>query len=260
MKIKHAIKTLTCCSSMLVLGVLTPISVYAELSSEDTAKMISGPAPKGKAWEPAWGYWKAAPQYWLPTHFGFVKESKKGDVNILFFGDSITKGWSGAGKEIWQKNYQPLKSLNIGIGGDTTRQSLWRIEHEALAGIQPKVVVLMIGVNNIFTGTGSDEEIAKGVAEIIKQIQAKSPKSKVLLIGILPLGNEAQSKRAKAINSILAGLQSKSVRFLDMSPQFLDKQGKVLPELYRPDRVHLEKPGYVVWDKTMMPILKEMLK
>src|SRR3989339_769229 len=98
MKIKHTFKKLTRCSGMLALGLLTTMSVYAELSPEDAAKMTSGPAPKGKAWEPAWGFWKDAPKYWLPTHFGFVKEAKKGDVNILFIGDSITKGWSGAGK------------------------------------------------------------------------------------------------------------------------------------------------------------------
>ncbi|HBC88677.1 MAG TPA: GDSL family lipase [Lentisphaeria bacterium] len=257
---KQTFKTFSWCQAVLVSVLLSSISVYAEPTAEETAKMIAGPAPKGKAWEPAWGFWKDAPKYWLPTHFGFVKESKKGNVDVLFFGDSITKGWSGAGKEIWEKNYKPLKGLNIGIGGDTTRQTLWRIDHEALDGIQPKVVVLMIGVNNIFTGTGTDEEIAKGVAEVLKQIQAKCPKSKILLLGVLPLGNEAQSARTKIINGMLAKLEAGPVKFMDMSGKFTDANGKVLPDLYSKDQVHLAQPGYVVWDETMMPVLKEMMK
>ncbi len=253
-------KTVSCFLLATAFLLLSTMSLIAEPTPEETAKMCAGPAPKGNAWEPAWGFWKDAPKYWLPTHYGFVKETKKGNVDILFLGDSITKGWGGAGKDIFEKNYKPLKGLNIGIGGDTTRQTLWRIDHEALDGIQPKVVVLMIGVNNIFTGTGTDEEIAKGVAEILKQIQTKCPKSKILLLGILPLGNDAQSARAKNINSMLAKLESGPVKFMDMRAKFTDANGKVLPDLYSKDQVHLAQPGYVVWDETMMPVLKEMLK
>ncbi len=253
-------KTVSCCLLVTAFLLLSAISLIAEPTPEETAKMCSGPAPAGKPWEPAYGFWKDAPKYWLPTHYGFVKETKKGNVDILFFGDSLTKGWSGAGKEIFDKNYAPLKTANIGIGGDTTRQTLWRIDHEALDGIQPKVIVLMIGVNNIFTKTGNDEEISKGVAEILKQFQAKCPKSKILLLGILPLGNEEQSARAKNINGMLAKLEGGQVRFLDMSAKFQGADGKIIPELYRNDKVHLEKPGYVAWDETMLPILKEMLK
>jgi platelet-activating factor acetylhydrolase IB subunit beta/gamma len=153
-----------------------------------------------------------------------------------------------------------LKAFNIGIGGDTTRQTLWRLDHEALAGSQPKVVVLMIGVNNIFTATGTDQDIAKGVEEILKKIQAQSPASKVLLLGVLPLGNESQSARAKEINGMLAGLATGNVQFLDMSPKFLNAEGKVNTELYTPDLVHLVQPGYAIWDEAMKPVLEEMLK
>ncbi|HCE45807.1 MAG TPA: GDSL family lipase [Lentisphaeria bacterium] len=256
----RTIKTISWCQAILVFALLSSISAYSEPSPEETAKMSSGPAPKGKAWEPAWGFWKDVPKAWQQTHWGFVKDAKKGDVDVVLMGDSITKGWSGAGKEIFEKNYKPLKTLNIGIGGDTTRQTLWRIDNEALDGIQPKVVVLMIGVNNIFTGTGTDEEIAKGVAEILKQIQAKCPKSKILLLGILPLGNDSQSARAKNINGMLAKLEAGPVKFMDLSAKFSDANGKVLPDLYSKDLVHLAQPGYADWDAAMMPVLKEMMK
>lgn len=218
-------------------------------------------APQGKPWEAAWGFWpKATPEAWQQTHGGFVSQAKKGGFDVVFLGDSITKGWAGAGKEIWARNYQPLKAINIGIGGDTTRQTLWRIDHEAFADLKPKVVVLMIGVNNIFTANGNDEEIAKGVQEILKQIHTRLPATKVLLLSILPLGNQGQSTRASKINHLLAGFQSPTVQFLDLTPAFIGDDGRAVPALYNSDLVHLSPAGYEAFDKKLQPALLKLLK
>lgn len=244
----------------LTLASLSLISAKAQPADGFPPETLAQ-APQGKPWEPAWGFWpKAAPEAWQQTHWSFVRQARKGGVDVLFLGDSITKGWSGAGKEIWAQHYQPLKGLNIGIGGDTTRQTLWRLENGALDGIEPKVVVLMIGVNNIFTATGSDEEIAQGVGEIIKRLQAKLPHAKILLQSVLPLGNSAQSERAARINGLLAAMASPSVKFLDLTATFKGPDGKVNAAFYRSDLVHLEAPGYAAWHEALKPVLDEMLR
>ncbi len=244
----------------LALALSSPLFTNAQPSGEFAPELLAQ-APYGKAWESAWGFWsKAPPAAWQQTHWGFVNQAKKGGVDVLFLGDSITKGWAGAGKEIWAQNYQPLKALNIGIGGDTTRQTLWRLENQALEGIQPKVIVLMIGVNNIFTGTGGDEEIARGIGEIIAQIHAKRPAAKILLTSILPLGNEGQSARASKINQLVSAKPPAFVRYLDLTGIFKTADGKVVTEFYTSDLVHLATPGYAAWDKAMRPVLTEMLR
>jgi lysophospholipase L1-like esterase len=242
-------------TSLFFFGMLTaPPPALAQEEPPD------GPAPAGKPWEPAWGFWPKSPASWHPTHLGFVKKVQAGGVEILFLGDSVTKGWAGAGKEIWEQNYAPLKALNIGIGGDTTRQTLWRLDHKAMDGIQPRVVVLMIGVNNIFTATGTDEEIVKGIDATVQKIRALSPPSKILLMGILPVGNEAQAARIRNINAMLVKVTGPGVSFLDMGPQFCDAGGKVDSTLYTPDLVHLAAPGYARWNETMRPALEGLLK
>jgi lysophospholipase L1-like esterase len=246
--------------AMLAVVLAVPMAVQAQPTGGFDPQTLAQ-APQGKPWEPAWGFWSAAPPAsWQQTHWGFVNQAKKGGVDVLFLGDSITKGWAGAGKEIWAQAYQPLKALNIGIGGDTTRQTLWRLENEAMEGIQPKVVVLMIGVNNIFTNTGNDEEIARGVAEIITRIHAKRPAAKILLVGILPLGNEGQSARAVKINRLVSAKQPSFVRFLDLTGTFQGSDGKIVAEFYNSDKVHLAQPGYAAWDKAMRPVLTAMLR
>lgn len=223
----------------------------------------TGPAPKGKPSEPGWGFWTAAPTAWFPTHKGNVDQAKKGGINVVFLGDSITKGWSGAGKEIWEATYKPLGAANFGIGADSTRQVLWRIENGTVDGITPKVVVLMIGTNNLYAdnNSGTNEEIAQGIEEIVKRLRVKLPATKVIVIGILPRENGKFAARIDAINAIAAKLDDgKSVRFLDLTSKFQEPNGTVKADLYTKDLVHLQKPGYEVISASLLPLVEELSK
>ena len=82
---------------------------------------------------------------WLQRHNGFVAEAKKGGIDALFLGDSITDFWRNRGKSVWEARYAPLKAANFGISGDRTEHVLWRLQNGELLGINPKVTILMIG-------------------------------------------------------------------------------------------------------------------
>jgi lysophospholipase L1-like esterase len=196
----------------------------------------------------------------MNKHEQFLERAKQGDVEILFVGDSITQGWNGAGKEVWQKTYADRKAANFGIGGDRTQHVLWRMENGELEGIKPRVAVLMIGTNN----TNSDQapEIASGVEKIVKTIRDKTG-AKVLLLGVFPRGaDESEPKRAiiKGVNERIAKLDDGSnVRFLDISDKFLQPD-KTLTKEIMPDLLHLSPKGYQIWADAMQPLLDEMLK
>ncbi len=81
-------------------------------------------------------------------HESFNEISKKGEAQLVFLGDSITHGWEGKGKAVWENHWAPLKAANFGIGGDRTEHVLWRLEHGNFDGLKPKAIVLMIGTNN----------------------------------------------------------------------------------------------------------------
>jgi len=84
---------------------------------------------------------------WLKRHERLLNQTAahKADIKIVFFGDSITEGWAGNGKEIWDKYYTPRHAYNYGIGGDRTEHLIWRIENKEFDGVMAKVVVLKIG-------------------------------------------------------------------------------------------------------------------
>jgi len=200
----------------------------------------------------------------VSRHEGFLKDlkAKDGKVGILFVGDSITDGWRGRGKDVFEKSYGSLDPLNIGIGGDRTQHVLWRLDRGEVDGISPKVAELMIGTNNL--GGNTNEEIVAGVAKIVNELKEKLPHTKILLLAIFPRGAAATNParaRIKAINEELAKLDDggKTVKYLDIGPKFLDADGN-LPKDIMPDALHPNAKGYQIWADATAPALEELMK
>ncbi len=198
---------------------------------------------------------------WMKRHEGFVEIAKKGDVDVLLLGDSITDAWRQKGAEpTFKKYFVPLKTANFGIGGDRTEHVLWRIQNGELEGITPKVVMLMIGTNN--SGSNSSEQIAEGITEIVKELQKRTPTTKILLLGVFPRAPKAdhpvRAKIAK-INEIVSKLDDgKRVKYLDIGKKFLQDDGELTKEIM-PDFLHLSQKGYEIWGDAVIPTIHAML-
>ncbi len=212
---------------------------------------------------------------WMKRHEGFVEIAKKGDVDVLFIGDSITDAWRNTserdgrkigGKNVWDKHFASLKAANFGIGGDRTQHVLWRLQNGELEGIKPKVVVLMIGTNNSNGNDHTGAEIADGITAIVKEIQKRSPTSKVLLLGVFPRGKDpsvggtkAQREKLAEVNKTIAMLDDgKGVKYLDIGAKFLDKDRTISQDIMY-DALHLTEKGYETWAENIIGPLKEML-
>jgi lysophospholipase L1-like esterase len=220
------------------------------------AALLDQPAVKtGKDGKPDAGF--------LAKHESFLKRGKEGPIGVLFLGDSITAGWAGS-KPIWDKYYGMYQPANFGIGGDRTQHVLWRIANGELDGIDPKVVVLMIGTNN---SGSSAEDILKGDTAIVNQIHSKLPKAKLLLLGIFPRGMDPKDagtaklrEKLATVNVGLAKLDDgKQTRYLDIGPKFLAPDG-VLAKDIMPDALHPNAKGYQIWAEAMQPLLDELMK
>ena len=201
----------------------------------------------------------------LKAHAKFLERIKRGPIGVLFVGDSITAGWLRH-KELLAKTSAPLEVANFGISGDRTQHVLWRLQNGELdITPPPKVVVLMIGTNNV--RRDAPEEIAKGVEAIVKLIREKLPTTKLLLLGVLPMGVDPADRRVAVdrekvtkLNAILKTLAKEpDVVFHDMGAKFLAPDGKT-SDAMRPDGVHLEPRGYEIWAESITPILAEMTK
>src|SRR5271155_1256906 len=103
-----------------------------------------------------------------------------GENRVVFFGDSIT--------DIWHLDeYFPGKPyLNRGIGGQTTPQMLVRFRQDVIA-LQPKVVVILAGTNDIAGNTGPMrlEDIEADYASLADLARANG--IKVIYSSVLPV-------------------------------------------------------------------------
>ena len=236
----------------LRLGVFTALLGSASVFAENTAVI---PAPREANW--------------VKRHDGFVAEAaaKKDKVDLLFLGDSITDGWRGKGKAVWEKYYAPRNALNLGIGGDRTQHVLWRLQNGEVTGLKPKVVVLLIGINNTPNEKDGNPrntapEIIEGVTAVVKEIQTRMPKAKVLLLAVFPYKQKGDPMRDKvaAINMGISKLgKNKRVTFLDINQSFLEPDGTLSVEIM-PDLLHPNEKGYQIWADAMEPTVKKLMK
>jgi beta-glucosidase len=198
----------------------------------------------------------------LLRHEQFLYRITEGDIGLLFLGDSITDFWPRVGEFSWLK-FAPYHPADFGVSGEHTEHVLWRITHGELDGIHPKVVVLMIGTNNIGHTPGDQPEwAAAGVTKIVKTIQESLPDSKVLLLGVFPRDtpDSPNRKAVEAINKIIANLDDgKKIRYLDINKVFLDGNGDIAPDIMR-DKLHPTAKGYDLWYQAMKPLLDEMMQ
>ncbi|MGD9646939.1 MAG: GDSL-type esterase/lipase family protein [Pirellulales bacterium] len=199
------------------------------------------------------------PGDWMKRHESFNERAQQGDVELVFLGDSITQGW--ADNETWKKYYGPRRAANFGIGGDRTQHVLWRIEHGNFDGIQPKLVVLMIGTNNSNGADNTAAEIADGIKAIVGRLREKLPDTKILMLAIFPRGekpNPQREKNAEASRLAAEIADDKHVFYLDIGPEFLTADGTLTKEIM-PDYLHLSPRGYEIWAEAIEPNVKDLL-
>ncbi len=196
-----------------------------------------------------------------PQHRAFVELAKKGGIDVLFLGDSITDWWRTYGKDVFAKYYGSWKIANFGIAGDTTQQVLWRLQNGEGTGFQPKVIMLMIGTNN--AGRNTAYEIALGVAAIVKELRQDFPAAKILLLGIFPRGNPGDEVRGKlgTVNALISQMNDLDhVFYLDIGRKFLDANGNFLPGAFNDDKLHPAAGGYEIWAQAVQEPLANLLK
>lgn len=193
--------------------------------------------------------------------------AQKGDIDLLFIGDSITQGWSGAGSDAWKRHFGPAGAANLGIGGDQTQHVIWRLKNGNLEGLakpasgkSPRVAIVMIGTNNLGSGQ-NPEQVAEGVKAVLSTIHAQLPEVQVLLLGILPRSERSDEPlrlKVAATNKLLQALAGEQVHYFDSGGVFLQSDGWISRDIM-PDFLHLSPAGYEMWAQAIKPQIAKLL-
>ena len=89
----------------------------------------------------------------MTAHAQLLEKAQAGGIDIYFVGDSITRRWGATDYPDllanWKQNFFGWNAGDFGWGADKTENILWRLENGELDGVNPKVIVLLAGTNNV---------------------------------------------------------------------------------------------------------------
>lgn len=170
------------------------------------------------------------------------------DVDIVFLGDSLTDGYDvGA-------YYPQFNVANRGIGGDTTDGLEARLKVSAY-DVNPKIVVMLIGANNLDTMLNNYERI-------VVNLKQNLPDAKIVLLSICPTSGSQAWRNPIALENnaeieAIAGRQD--CIYVDMFPILLAPDTNELRESYTIEGLHFTAEGYEVITAALTPILTGLL-
>jgi lysophospholipase L1-like esterase len=206
----------------------------------------------------------------LIAHAELLEKAKQGRIDVYFEGDSIARRWGATDyPELlanWKANFNGWNAADFGWGADRTEHILWRLQNGELDGVNPKVIVLLAGTNNVDSSPGDDADakvadITKGLQAIVELCREKRPEATILVTGIFPRNdNVAVLPEIARINANLARLADRQrVRYVDVNDKLADEGGRLLDGMMNADGLHPSVKGYQVWADALKPILTELL-
>jgi lysophospholipase L1-like esterase len=204
----------------------------------------------------------------MTAHAQLVAKAQQGGIDVYFVGDSIARRWGALDYPAylvnWKQNFSGWNAADFGWGADRTENILWRLENGELDEVNPKVIVIQAGTNNVGTALGDAgkvAEISRGLAGIVYVCRQKAPDAVIVLTGIF-FRNDSMSviPEIRQINANLAQLaDGRRVRYIDVNDKLADREGKLFEGMMNADGLHPSLPGYQVWADALKPVLTELL-
>jgi lysophospholipase L1-like esterase len=210
----------------------------------------------------------------LKAHQQLMAKRTQGKIAVYFLGDSITRRWGTSDRQYadllrnWNENFKGWNAADFGWGADKIQNILWRLDQGELDGVNPKVIVLLAGTNNIGNRSPADDadrdvraaETVRGVAALLKELRARAPNATVVLMGITPRSDNIQVMPIiDAANRGIAQLaDGHRILYLNTNAQLADVHGVLLPGM-TVDGLHPTVKAYQLWADALKPILVERL-
>lgn len=205
------------------------------------------------------------------AHEQLLEKAKAGGVDIYFEGDSIARRWGATDYPQflanWKENFFGWNAGDFGWGADRVENILWRLENGELDGVNPKVIVLLAGTNNVGNRVPPDldaaaENVIRGLQAVVNVMREKAPKAVIILTAIFPRNdNMAVLPEIAKINAGLAKMaDGKTIRYLDINSKLADADGRLYEGMMNDrDKLHPQIKGYQVWADALKPIFTELL-
>lgn len=199
---------------------------------------------------------KAQDDYWHQRVSLFAKLPVDSN-DIVFLGNSITDGGE------FQELFGMENVLNRGIRSDRISGVLKRIDQ--VTDGHPKMIFLLIGINDVADTRNTAQSIADKYAELVRTIRVKSPETLLYVQSVMPINNDF--KRYKSLfgrESIIPELNKRlqniameaGAAYLDLWPVLADPDTGKMKREFTSDGLHLSGTGYRAWAEAVRPFVE----
>jgi len=237
----RSIQTFLASLSVIVLlaGCKTDVSHYPA----NAATVLPGKGPLQT--------WPGFTNVWAQRHAEWRRDTNNENGAVVFLGDSITQGWRTVAKD-----FPDLRVVNRGIGGDTTRGVLYRLNADVLS-LKPAAVVLLIGINDLGNG-GKPEDAADNVKAILRALKKSNPRMPIIVCKVMPSKHQLADK-IEQLNALVDEIVKSDPQCVrcDTWSIYADENGDCKKEEF-PDMLHPNAGGYVKWTNALKPILAQL--
>ncbi len=202
------------------------------------------------------------------AHEQLLAKRTQGKIDVYVEGNSIARRWGATDYPQflanWNANFFGWNAADFGWGADRIQNMLWRVQNGELDGVNPKVIVILGGTNNVGTRPGGDEKIAditRGIKALIDLCRSKAPDATIILTAIFPRNdNMAVVPEINRINENISHFaDGKTIRYINVNDKLADKDGKLFDGMMGGDKLHPALKGYQVWADALKPLLRELL-
>jgi len=182
-----------------------------------------------------------------------------GEKRVVFFGDSITDIWK------LDESFPGKHYINRGIGGQTTPQMLVRFRADVI-DLQPAVVVVLAGTNDIAGNTGEEalEQIEGDYATMAELAKAHS--IRLIFSSLTPINDynprallfflQRSPEKILALNAWLKRYCAENgLVYLDYFSAMVDERGMLRADLTA-DGLHPNAAGFAV----MAPLVEAAIE
>lgn len=170
---------------------------------------------------------------------------------VLFIGSSSIRFW-----DTLAQDFPGVPVINRGFGGSELRDSTWYADR-IIVPYAPRQILIYAGDNDLNAGRTPQQLRADFVA-FVERVRRDLPKAKIAYISNKPSPSRAQllPVQREANTLIAAEAQRLGVHYIDIFTPMLDARGQPDESLFIEDRLHMNRAGYVIWQRAIAPYLK----
>lgn len=174
---------------------------------------------------------------------------------ILLIGSSSFTKWTDV-----QDYFPSYPILNRGFGGSQLPDQV-RYVNDIVFPYKPKQIIIYCGENDMASADSVTADVVlRRFKELFFTIRAKMPKVPIVFISMKPSpSRQLIQEKVRDGNAAIKAFMKKQRRttFIDVYKEMITDEGKPMAELFLDDNLHMNKKGYVIWQKLMEPQLKK---